>query len=180
MTMAKLASRIILASGAALALMLVAGFFYPALAPWAWHLRHGNTVRYSEKSIFVPPGWIARENMPTLRLTKYPSILPFDEMPRGSLSLTPLGKREAGASEDSYSAWQLQFRAHHSGAEEIVQGPITSGSGAKESVCMESFSKISAAKISASCRLFRGEWAMEFLGSQEDLDFFLDVFREMN
>jgi hypothetical protein len=179
-TMAKLASRIFLVGAAALALLLLAGFFYPALAPWAWHLRHGNAVRYSEKYIYVPPGWIAAEHLPALRLTKYPTILPFDEMPQGSLSLTPLGERVAGAREDSDGAWKRQFRAHHSAGKEIVRGPMTSGSGAKESVCMEAFSQISPAKISASCRLFQDEWAMEFQGSQEDLNFFLDIFRQIN
>jgi hypothetical protein len=169
-----------LAIAVSLVLALPLGMFYPSLVPRVWHLRYPNGVRYGGRDILVPPEWIADENGLTVRLTKYPTSV-FEEMPQGRILLTP-SPREKFVEEAKKidQLWEAKFRTQHAAEGEVIQGPVKYESEGKESVCMESYAKKNPAKISATCRLFQGEWLMEFMGDPKDLDFFLENFHHMN
>jgi hypothetical protein len=161
-----------------LLLLIALGIYYPSAVPWLWHLRYPNGVHYHSTDIYVPPQWIAEENGLTVRLTKYPKTV-FELIPQGLISLTPASETPAVDGE-SNPLWEANFREQHAAGETVIKGPVKYGSGAKESVCLESYATTNPSRISASCRLLQGEWTMEFAGHPKDLDFFFENFNAMN
>ncbi len=164
-----------------LSLLLVIALvvFYPSVVPWIWHLRFPNGVHYRSRDIYVPPDWIAHDNGLTVQLIKYPKTL-FEKIPQGLILLTPAGDTAEANGEPDDPRWEVKFRSRHAAPESVIKGPVKYESGANQSVCLESYEIKNPSKISASCRLFHGEWTMEFTGHPEDLDFFFEDFNAMN
>ena len=163
-----------------LALAFALGIYYPWFVRRVWHLRYPNGVHYAGRDILVPPEWTADENGLTVRLTKYPATL-FDKMPQGQILLTPSAHENLVAVEqDGDRRWEAQYRKQREAQRTVIQGPVKYSSEGKDSVFMESVSEKNPAMISAECRLYEGEWRMEFTGDRKDLDLFFENFHHMN
>ena len=178
--MSRLPPKIRRASLAALALIGVLLTFAPVLVTLFWHLRHGSALQYRGRTIRVPRRWIARAEPQGLTLSKLPlTVFSLDRF-SGAIDLSLLAGRRSVTLDEVYLSWERALRTLAAEMDEDVTGPVRTGTGPVETICMKFSSTHLKAAARASCLLFQGTWSAEFIGDEEDIDTFFQVVRSIN
>jgi hypothetical protein len=166
--------------GALLATILL--ILSPTLLMLAWHLRHGNAIECTGKSIFVPFGWIAEiDSGNHASLTKIPLVIPMKSI-AGIYTSISIGQSVGVKNkniDDLYKSFQSWFWNLHSDLGEIVSGPVKLGSGPQEVFCMAGANPRTN-RSSASCLLLGGNWTADFMGTTENIPEFFVIVQKIN
>ncbi len=130
--------------------------------------------------MFVPIAWIAEtDGGRDVSLMKLPLSLlhglRFDGLILVSQNLLPPDKK----TEEVYRSFETGYWTFaDSGA--LVTGPVRTGSGAREIVCMQSSRFNMPNPISVSCLILQGNWQAHFDGDKKDLESFFGIIEKIN
>src|SRR5262249_16236730 len=80
--------------------------------------------------------------------------------------------------EKSYKSFESLYW-NLSGANAIVSGPVTSGTGPHETICMESTYPSTPPLITARCMILHGRWDADFIGEKKDFGTFLEIIQKI-
>ena len=154
--------------------------FSPAIFTLGWHLFHGNTIETRGKRVFVPLSWIAdTDGAMNIQMQKLPLTLlqgvRLDGMISVGQNFPPLQEK----TEEIYRSWEA-FYWNLADARAVVTGPVRTGSGVHETICMESSNPNAPNQASASCLILRGQWMADFRGDRNDLKSFFEILRKIN
>jgi hypothetical protein len=172
-------------------LFCVAGFFSPAIWTLAWHVRHGNHIRFEDTNIRVPFRWVVARIQADgvadngVELAMWPSnILSAvlnEGQPDGSIMSGPRASFSSMATPDErLKYWQGVYSRIHSEREDIVTGPMRLNASSQVVICMETVNSTLPKKASASCLFPETGWAADFAGNLKDVDTFFGVVRNVN
>jgi hypothetical protein len=133
----------------------------------------------------VPLMWTASiDEEPTDRsvdLNRLPVWLVSAGKVYGRISLGPWDFATGDSPEQVSKVWTAVFWTIHSGANDVVTGPIEvklySGGSAR---CMESAYTTAPNAVTVSCLLFQRKWQAEFIGDKKDTGVFFDLIRNLD
>jgi hypothetical protein len=145
-------------------------------------MRHGNTVEFRGKTVYVPFGWIGDTSEgDNASLTKFPFVIPLKVNAKvfESINLGPSLMPPSWNNDDLYTRFETFFWNLHSEFGEVISGPIKMGSGSQEAFCMVGADPKSS-EATASCLLLKGTWSADFIGNKRDLDKFFAIIQKLN
>lgn len=149
----------------------------PGLVMLGWHAIYGNSMQMRGKKVPVPFGWIA-DIGPDLGV--HMMRLPFTAFQirsgESSMFMSQASWPRGESKEQFYESWE-KANWNLSDNQEIVSGPFRSGTGASETICMQSSYLREPNRTSASCLLLQGKWEAQFWGDKSDLQTFFTVVR---
>ncbi|MDE3110944.1 MAG: hypothetical protein KGL02_13510 [Acidobacteriota bacterium] len=152
-------------------------FTSPMVLTLGWHAIHGNSVEFRGHTIAVPLRWTADpEGLLNLSMYRHPATLVQGVRFTSMISIAPTLPRRKGNTRPDYAMWE---KAYWNTAlpGQTVNGPIRTGSGSHEAVCMEAIDAKGAGLESASCLMLGGSWEADFLGRADDMDAFFGLIR---
>ncbi len=161
---------------AAIALMSIS----PAIFTLGWHLIHGNTVETRGTRVFVPLRWVAYStDAMDVQMEKLPLTVLGSLRFYGMISVGRNFSSSHARPEEIYRSWEsIYWYLADAGA--VVSGPVRIGSGAHETICMESSYPRAPKQASASCLILQGQWRADFYGDRDDLNSFYEILRKMD
>ena len=152
----------------------------PALVTLGWHLLNGSTIQSRGKRVLVPLKWIAETNNTMgVQMWKLPFTIlrgaKFDGMISvGQSALLPSQKTEEFYKSFETLYWNL------AGANAVVSGPVRTGTGSKETFCMESTYSGARNQVAARCLILEGKWDADFMGDKKDLGTFFEIIQKID
>jgi hypothetical protein len=152
----------------------------PGLATLGWHLLHGNTIAARGKNIFVPLRWIAKTNETMgVSMTKLPLTVLSRTPSNGTILVGQSFSFSNQEKEERYKSFENLFW-NLAVANAVVSGPIRTGTGAHETICMESTFPGASNHAEARCLILQGRWDAEFMGDKKDLGAFFEIIQKIN
>jgi len=166
-----------------LALGLLVGvllFFSPMLFSVGWHILYGSRVRYHNKVVPIPAGWIitpkAWSSSTDLTLMQIPRAVSFDGGHLGNMDFWPTPVPTLSGGDDTYRNWErLQMEPQILGQKLV--GPIELGDATQRSSCFEALFAQYPGKVQITCLLFNGFLHADYIGPSQDMQKFYDVVR---
>jgi hypothetical protein len=152
-------------------------FLYPISAFW-WHLRHGNSIKYVNTSIFVPPGWTTTttSRMAVLSKRSVTIFSKLDVLAMVAPSPIPNPPTTESTKEDLYKSFPSVYWASDMvKGRSTVKGPIRLGPDENEAICMQSTSVDKPNLTELFCLIHRGRWQATFEGRPQELDEFYRI-----
>ena len=125
----------------------------------------------------MPLKWIAETNNTMgVQMWKLPFTIlrgaKFDGMISvGQSALLPSQKTEEFYKQFETLYWNL------AGANAVVSGPVRTGTGSKETFCMESTYSGARNQVAALCLILEGKWDADFMGDKKDLGTFFEIIQ---
>lgn len=114
-----------------------------------------------------------------VQMTKLPLTLLRGVRLDGIISVGRNFSRPHEELEEIYSSREAAYW-NFADAGAVVTGPVRTGSGSRETFCMESsYSKVPN-QASASCLILQGRWTADFRGDRSDLKSFYEIIQKMN
>lgn len=156
-------------------LVIVALCFAPGLYTVAWHLRHGNTIRYRGKWIPVPARWIADAEPQGAMLDEVPISL-FTRRVPDTIMMGPSFPKGSDSGKNR-KIWEKVFLLARPNAAVPAPHKIETPQG--KIFCLQFLGKTASETSDVSCLMFQNTWVVEFIGNKNDLDQFASVIRSM-
>jgi len=162
----------------AAAMLLISGILRPSLRTRLWHARHGGEITYHGRTFSVPRGWYPEIKSGRVDLTRFPPTVFSSGGPLTAWAfIRPIPQDSSMTLEEKYRSFEQVQRSVRSQDGDAVTGPLTIGSGQYEAFCIESVLRRAPSRATATCLLFQGTWAAEFIGDNTEMNTFLQVIR---
>lgn len=142
-----------------------------------WHAIHGNSIQMRGKKVSVPFGWIADIGADLgVHMMRLPLTAFQIRSEESSMFMSQASWSRGESKEEFYESWEKVYW-NLSVNQAIVSGPVRSGSGTSETICMRSSYLREPNRASAVCLLLQGKWEAQFWGDKSDLETFFTVVR---
>jgi hypothetical protein len=151
--------------------------FYPVLAACAWHLRHGFGIDCSGRTFQVPLRWTARVSHRTVAFLKTPMTIYSSEPFAAWGSAQPITNPPPTTTEreEVYRKFPDAYRTKLAADQDLVSGPIRTGTGEKLSVCMQAVPRSSQDWLRDTCIVYDDNWSADFQGKETDKQVFFST-----